>query len=367
MRQFTRFITFITFCFIFVFGAIQAQEETFDALIYFEIYTEIEFDENILEELVHSTQEILAEYNITLQRSLDETDRYRASTLLVDTNIVPARDNALIMWTSHNNIEVRRLSPILYDTYLLGLNDIEAAPILFAGLILYNLNNLEEAKSQFLSILPALSPGSQRRIPAYFYLGNIALLQGDYETALQYFAYTDDSLDEFQEHKVTTNTAWLHLQSGNTDEVIRLFNEQLAHLDSERMETYIYSSRAQIYALMFDYDSAIADMDEAIAIAEENELHSRALAQLHTIRGEIIFLIYEWDRVEDNFNTAIELDPTYAPAYFQRGVLFYTMARREDALADFETYLELEPDGIHAEEAQSYIDSIEIELEALNG
>src|SRR5690606_10952459 len=104
---------------------------------------------------------------------------------------------------------------------------------------------------------------------------------------------------------------------------------------------------------------------EAITLAEENELSNETLAELYTIGGEIIFLIYEWDRVEDNFDTAIELNPEYDRAYFQRGVLFYTMARREDALADFQTYLDIQPNGIYAEEAQSYSESIEIELEAL--
>ncbi|MEO0598522.1 MAG: hypothetical protein AAF126_20610, partial [Chloroflexota bacterium] len=108
-----------------------------------------------------------------------------------------------------------------------------------------------------------------------------------------------------------------------------------------------------------------ADMDVAIELAENSDVTGLLLPELYTTRGEIVFLIYEWDRVEDNFNTAIELAPAYAPAYFQRGILFYTVARREDAQADFETYLELAPDGIYAEQATSYIESIEIELEAL--
>ena len=62
---------------------------------------------------------------------------------------------------------------------------------------------------------------------------------------------------------------------------------------------------------------------------------------------------------------AVEADPNYADAYFYRGVLFYTQGPREQALADFERYLELAPDGEHAEEAAKYIENIKVELEAL--
>ena len=32
----------------------------------------------------------------------------------------------------------------------------------------------------------------------------------------------------------------------------------------------------------------------------------------HVQRGQIIMLLYEWDRVEANYTAAIELDPDYA-------------------------------------------------------
>jgi len=158
---------------------------------------------------------------------------------------------------------------------------------------------------------------------------------------------------------------WVYLQLGRNDDAFDLIAEAIEFSYYEPSLVYLLSVRAQLYALALDYNSAIADIDEAITLAEENELSNETLAELYTIGGEIIFLIYEWDRVEDNFDTAIELNPEYDRAYFQRGVLFYTMARREDALADFQTYLDIQPNGIYAEEAQSYSESIEIELEAL--
>lgn len=127
----------------------------------------------------------------------------------------------------------------------------------------------------------------------------------------------------------------------------------------------LLADRARLYALAFDYDSAIADVDTAIALAEENALSNETLAELYTRRGEFILLLYEWDRALADFNHALALAPDYAPAYFQRGVLYYTMAQRERALADFQAYLERQPDGELTAQARQYIESIQIELEAL--
>ena len=83
-------------------------------------------------------------------------------------------------------------------------------------------------------------------------------------------------------------------------------------------------------------------------------------------------LLYEWDEVLDDYNRAMELDPTYPDAYFYRGVLYYSVLQagltwREEALADFEQYLALAPEGDLAEEARDYADTIRIELTAING
>ena len=209
-----------------------------------------------------------------------------------------------------------------------------------------------------------------------FYIANSFIMLEEYESALEY-------LEPLVQNGMASapyviNLAWLYIQLNETEVAIELVEDMNLEnenvLTSARNNSLIrlrvideLSHRAQLYALALDYDSAIVDIDEAIRIAEENEISNETLAELYTIRGEIIFLIYEWDRVEDNFNMAIELNPEYDRAYFQRGVLFYTMARREDALADFQTYLDIQPNGIYADEAQSYIESIEIEIQALRG
>jgi tetratricopeptide (TPR) repeat protein len=129
----------------------------------------------------------------------------------------------------------------------------------------------------------------------------------------------------------------------------------------------ILIARARFHALNFDYDAAMTDIDNVIDRDPEN-------AELYLIRGQIRMLLYEWDAVMHDYNTALELDANYADAYYARGVLFYTVAGvgdsdvnalKKKAIDDFERYLTLAPDGLHAAEATQYIEQIQGELAAL--
>lgn len=235
--------------------------------------------------------------------------------------------------------------------------DTEDAEHFIVGFTHYSLGNYEQALEYLLLI-------EDKTTDVNFYIANNFLAIDEYEQAHTYF---NTILDNSSEHpfSVINNLAWTLFKLGENENAIEIFDEALLNSSQPSYRISLLSRRAQLYALSLDYDSAIIDIDEAVNLAEENKLDNETLAELYTIRGEIIFLIYEWDRVEDNFNMAIELNSDYSRAYFQRGVLFYTMARRDDALADFQTYLDLDENGIYTEEAQSYIESIEIELEAL--
>lgn len=113
-----------------------------------------------------------------------------------------------------------------------------------------------------------------------------------------------------------------------------------------------YIERSQAYALAFEYDRAIAEIDAALALQPEN-------ATLYLERGQRVLLLYEWDRVLADYNRALALDPLLAEAYFQRGILFYSTASWPDAALDFEHYLELEPDGPFSAQARTYLTQLE--------
>lgn len=129
------------------------------------------------------------------------------------------------------------------------------------------------------------------------------------------------------------------------------------------LDMLIYVMRSRLNAELFRYDEAIADMDAAIALAPNN-------ARLYVERGQRILLLYEWDRALADYNRALELDPDYADAYYYRGVLYASVPEgyeaRQAALNNFRRYLDLLPEGDHADDATRYIAEIQAQLDALS-
>jgi tetratricopeptide (TPR) repeat protein len=144
-------------------------------------------------------------------------------------------------------------------------------------------------------------------------------------------------------------------------EEITSFDVVRAFLD--RILVTVLTQHAQFYALNSNYDGAIHDLDAAAELDPNNP-------KLHTLRGQMYLALYEWDEALADFNAAIELRSNYADAFFQRGVLYYSILQtgvemRPNALADFQHYLKLAPEGEYAERAGEYIENIQTELAAL--
>lgn len=221
----------------------------------------------------------------------------------------------------------------------------------------YAAGNLAEAAQLFEQLYRTADAPLTGQIATY--RATAALIEGDYDTAEKWLQKAPASSSA-----AVVNRAWLYVQTGREATAVTVLSTALATADTPDEQLLLRRKRAEVHALVYDYASAVADMDAAIALADS---HDMPLAPLYTQRGEMILLLYEWDRALENFDQALAIDDTYAPAYFQRGVLYYTMAQRENALADFEQYLSLLPDDDNpqAEAARRYIDSIETELEAL--
>jgi len=251
---------------------------------------------------------------------------------------------------------------------------------MIAGLTLYVANNCDVAIPFLQSVKNSLTVVSERQeVEGYlnFYLGNCAILVGDLDQASQLFQHSLETFNGEIQWNVglSNNLAWVHLQNGHSNLAFDLMAHTLSSTSgSPNSQLLALVHRSQLYALDFRYNEAIADVDAAIAlmIDKDDELRNgvyswSSLPELYVLRGQMVMLLYEWDRVLADYNTALELDPTYADAYFYRGVLYYSVLEREQALADFEYYLELAPEGDHVAEATRYAESILAELEALDG
>jgi len=120
-------------------------------------------------------------------------------------------------------------------------------------------------------------------------------------------------------------------------------------------------TRNALQTNQFDEARALATI--AVRLDPDDPAH-------YTLRGQVSLALYEWDQALEDYNTALDRNATYAPAYFHRGVLYYSILQtglttREAALSDFETYLRIAPQGAYAQSATRYADSIRRELETL--
>lgn len=297
------------------------------------------------------------------------------------------------------------LSPILYAhyseapygsalTFTMDTHPLDSRAImadLITGLALYAINRCDLAKEHLRQVKEYADVPALLVETASFYLGNCALATGEFETAIQHFetaialSYSvrlSTAQAPYSIHNISPyiNIAWAYTQLGQREQMVNIIDtlhknisevEKTHSTDLTQFRLAVRAKYAQLLTLFFDYKTAGAEVAEAIALVIRTDLvntyPTQNLAELYVILGETILLRYEWDRALNTFNTAIELAPDYADAYFYRGLTHYTLVNREAALADFEHYLELAPEGIRAAEAQQSVESIRIELEALNG
>lgn len=235
-----------------------------------------------------------------------------------------------------------------------------------AALGLYALDRCDLAQPLLEAALKRLMSGIEETAAntnlINFYLGNCALIVDDFDTAITLFETIIAAGEHAFEFSAVVNLAWLYVHIGQPEtgfkQMQALIDAVLADEQYANLRAGVYAKRAQLYALTFDYDAAVDDMDTALSYAP----HDPAL---YVLRGQMVLLTYEWDAVLADYNKALMLDPLFAEAYFYRGVLFYSQGPRERALEDFEMYLRLDFDGVHSEEAARYVESIRVELDAL--
>jgi lipoprotein NlpI len=80
----------------------------------------------------------------------------------------------------------------------------------------------------------------------------------------------------------------------------------------------------------------LADLSESIQL-------DPTYAVAYFFRSELYKRKSDFEHALADLNDSIRLDPNYAPAYFARGSLFYIQGNNPAALADFSTSIQLDP------------------------
>lgn len=288
----------------------------------------------------------------------------------------------MIFGASTWNIALSDVSPLLQNRYYALptvleylVSDQESSELVvdfLLALSLYSAGECNRAVEYFTTMEKDFSHVEQEKFSLqasiYFYSGNCALLAGDYQTAANRYEASLDTLADRTLYldAAVVNLAWTYLQLDLDEESFELFEQEINRFHAVYNPDWVSEAlevRAQLYALENRFDNAIIDLTRAIELA--------ANAENYTLRGAMYLALFEWDSALMDFNTAIELNSAYPNAYYQRGLLYASILQTgaefyDEALADFQHYLELAPEGEHAAEAAQYITDLQSQQQSLN-
>jgi tetratricopeptide (TPR) repeat protein len=113
-----------------------------------------------------------------------------------------------------------------------------------------------------------------------------------------------------------------------------------------RHEVNVYENRALTFLEKSDFDSAIADFDQAIR-------HNANAAESYNGRGAAWRAKGQLDRARADFSEAIKLDDANLDAYYNRGLVDVSDGKPDAAIADFTSALRLDPDFVDGYEARA--------------
>lgn len=250
-------------------------------------------------------------------------------------------------------------------------NTVDSAIDYAIGLALYSLGRCDEALAYFQALSQQIEQFDDDPFFSHaltFYIATCMLAEGDLVRAVELYetitAPPPDLGYLWYSLSVPQNLSWAYFNLARTEEALHVFDPYLVpDFPDPDISIWALYKRSQLNVLAFRYDEAIADIDAAITINPNN-------LGLYVERGKHIMLLYKWDRALADFNYVINQNSTYADAYYFRGVLYASVPEgveaRQLAIADFQRYLELAPDGQHAGSAAENIASLQAQLDAID-
>lgn len=123
-------------------------------------------------------------------------------------------------------------------------------------------------------------------------------------------------------------------QDGDLDKALRDFNLAISS-DPKNAEAYVM--RGVLHATNEDYEKAIDDFSKAIHIRPD-------YADAYHQRGNCYFQdLDENEKALADFESSIKACPEFSEAFAGRGVVFHFMGRVNEALADYDRTLRLDP------------------------
>ncbi|HXE80509.1 MAG TPA: tetratricopeptide repeat protein [Vicinamibacterales bacterium] len=130
--------------------------------------------------------------------------------------------------------------------------------------------------------------------------------------------------------------------------------EKAGELRPNHAETW--NNLVSVYNKMGESEKAMAASQKAVAAASSGSGGASATSLYN--QGVILWNQNKYAEARDKFEAATKADPKHAEAQYRLAMAHLNLGDMEKATAAFEAYLQVAPNGPHAEEAKQFLDSM---------
>jgi len=159
----------------------------------------------------------------------------------------------------------------------------------------------------------------------WYNLGEVERSLHNYEKSKSNFDKAIELQDDLT--KAYFGRAILHKQMGEKEAAIDDYNTIIDMRGNTYMEAFL--NRGLTKKMSGDFTGALTDLDQVIDEFPNN-------ADLRKNRGNLYLLFGMPQRAIDDYTKAVELDNTYAEAYYNRAIAFLTLYDKQSGCADLE-------------------------------
>jgi tetratricopeptide (TPR) repeat protein len=89
--------------------------------------------------------------------------------------------------------------------------------------------------------------------------------------------------------------------------------------------------------------SSFEEVEEAIVLISTNITATPELAELYVARGDLYFLIHDFDSAEEDYSKAISLDKSLDAAFYGRGMVLGRQGFIKEGIADLSIFIQRNP------------------------
>jgi tetratricopeptide (TPR) repeat protein len=126
--------------------------------------------------------------------------------------------------------------------------------------------------------------------------------------------------------------------------LLKQFDRAIADFDQairfDPNQAMTYNNRGNVYADLKQFNRAIADFDQAIRLSISTD---QTLTAAYNNRGGAYIDLKQFERAVADFDQAIRLKPTFALSYNNRGIAYDRLKQYKRAIDDYDQAIRLDP------------------------